>query len=380
MTVEHDLDDAQLAAELAARAGDLLLELRSRELGPNPLPAAAARDLSRRGDKEANALLLRLLSEHRPGDAVLSEESADDTDRLDAPRVWIIDPLDGSREFGLPGRTDWAVHVALWESGSGVTAAAVAQPALGRVYRSDTCTAVLEERTRPRILVSDSRPPEFAGPLAERVRGDLVPMGSAGAKAMAVLRGEADAYVHAGGQWEWDSAAPVGVALAAGLHCSRIDGTPLHYNESHPYLPDLLICRPDLSQLLLSGIADLTRTLPDSPRVAMVREYLGALLTHDASKVRLSADCVRVENGTRTGESGPEIVHDLETGAQYLPLSGIRNLAFTEFGTDVVAHLLLDMTVGDDTHTVSLTEHFAVPGAEITAITVIIEPGPTGPA
>ncbi|MGW0041837.1 3'(2'),5'-bisphosphate nucleotidase CysQ [Rhodococcus sp. NPDC003348] len=376
MNNDCDLDDAQLAAEMAARAGDLLLDLRARELGANPLPKDAARELSRRGDKEANALLLRLLAEHRPADAVLSEESADDPARRGADRVWIIDPLDGSREYGLPARADWAVHVALWERGVGITAASVAQPALGRVYRSDTCTAAVGEHPRPRILVSDSRPPEFAGPLAERVGGEVVPMGSAGAKAMAVLRGEADAYVHAGGQWEWDSAAPVGVALAAGLHCSRIDGTPLVYNEAHPYLPDLLICRPDLAGPLLSGIAELTGTPPDSPRVAMVREYLGSLLTHDASKVRLAADCFRVENGRRTGDSGPEIVRELETGAQYLPLTGIRNLTFTEFGTDVVARFLLDMAVGDETHTVALTEHFSVPGAEIAAVTAIIEPAP----
>lgn len=374
MSTEYELDDAQLAADLAARAGDLLLELRARELGETPLSKEAARDLSRRGDTDANGLLLRMLAEHRPGDAVLSEESADDTARLAAPRVWIIDPLDGSREFGLPGRVDWAVHVALWERDRGITAAAVAQPALGRVYRSDTCSAAAGERARPRILVSDSRPPEFAAPLADRIGGDLEPMGSAGAKAMAVLRGEADAYVHAGGQWEWDSAAPVGVALAAGLHCSRIDGTPLLYNEPHPYLPDLLICRPDLASALLSGIADLTGAAADSPRVAMAREYLGSLLSHDASKVRLAADCFRVENGRRTGESGSEIVRELETGAQYLPLTAIRDLTFTEFGTDVVARFLLDMSVGDETHTVSLTEHFAIPGAEIAAITAIIEP------
>ncbi|MGW4481153.1 3'(2'),5'-bisphosphate nucleotidase CysQ [Rhodococcus triatomae] len=374
MSTEFELDDAQLAAELAARAGDLLLALRDRELGTDPLPKEAARELSRRGDADADVLLLTMLAEHRPDDAVLSEESVDDPARRASARVWIIDPLDGSREFGLPGRADWAVHVALWERGAGITAAAVAQPALGRVYRSDTCSAAFTERARPRILVSDSRPPEFAAPLAERIGGDLEPMGSAGAKAMAVLRGEADAYVHAGGQWEWDSAAPVGVALAAGLHCSRVDGTALRYNEDHPYLPDLLICRPDLAPALLSGIADLTGAVADSPRVAMAREYLGSLLSHDASKVRLAADCFRVENGTRTGDSGPEIIRELETGAQYLPLTAIRELTFTEFGTDVVARFLLDMGVGDETVTVALTEHFAVPGAEITAITAIVEP------
>lgn len=266
MSIDHDLDDAQLAAALAAHAGDLLLDLRARELGSTSLPAEAARDLGRRGDREANALLLRMLAAHRPTDAVLSEEAADDDARLGSDRVWIVDPLDGSREYGLPGRDDWAVHVALWERGRGIAAAAVALPALGRVYRSDTATAVFGDRDRPRILVSDSRPPAFVGPLAQRLGADVEPMGSAGAKAMAVLRGAADAYVHAGGQWEWDSAAPVGVALAAGLHCSRIDGSPLVYNEAHPYLPDLLICRPDLASSVLAAIAAPTAVIdPAAP-------------------------------------------------------------------------------------------------------------------
>jgi 3'(2'), 5'-bisphosphate nucleotidase len=174
---------------------------------------------------------------------------------LGADRVWIIDPLDGTREYGMPGRDDWAVHVALWERGAGITAAAVAQPSLDVVYASDTARVDRRPRPRLRLLVSDSRPPEFAAPVAGAVNGDLVPMGSAGAKAMSVLRGEADAYLHAGGQWEWDSAAPVGVALAAGLHASRIDGSPLEYNQPHPYLPDLLICRPELADDLLREIA-----------------------------------------------------------------------------------------------------------------------------
>ncbi|TJZ75727.1 3'(2'),5'-bisphosphate nucleotidase CysQ [Rhodococcus oryzae] len=369
--------DAVLAGELATRAGELLLELRNRELGEAPLEKTQARELGRRGDKEANTLLLGLLGEHRPADAVLSEESADDLARLDNPRVWIIDPLDGSREYGLPGRPDWAVHVALWERGAGITTAAVAQPALGEVYVSGSAPlAGPAGRVRPRILVSDSRPPEFIGPLAERIGADVAPMGSAGAKAMAVLRGEADAYVHAGGQWEWDSAAPVGVAQAAGLHCSRIDGTPLIYNEAHPYLPDLVICRPELARPLLDGIAELTGAPADSPRVAMVREYLSSLVTHDASKVRLAADCLRVENGQRTGDSGPEIIAELEHGDQYKPITGIRDLEFREWGPNVVARFLLDMGAGAHVVTVAITEHFSIPGGEIESILAIIEPHP----
>jgi 3'(2'), 5'-bisphosphate nucleotidase len=164
----------------------------------------------------------------------------------------------------MDGRSDWAVHVALWESGREITAAAVAQPALGAVYSTaDTAataaTAPLADagRRAPLILVSDSRPPAWATPVAAALGGTLAPMGSAGAKTMAVVRGEADAYVHAGGQWEWDSAAPVGVALAAGLHASRIDGAPLLYNQPHPYLPDLVVCRPDLAGSVLAAIAAL---------------------------------------------------------------------------------------------------------------------------
>lgn len=239
-------DDTRLAAELAQRAGELLLDLRSRhEHGP---------DLGKRGDKQSNAFLLEQFAVARPDDAVLSEESADRPARLDADRVWIIDPLDGTREYGLPGRADWAVHVALWERGREITAAAVALPALDAVHASDGALSPPVSEGRPRILVSDSRPPAFAGEVAAELDAELVPMGSAGAKAMAVLRGAADAYLHAGGQYEWDSAAPVGVVLAAGLHASRIDGTPLHYNQPHPYLPDLLICRAELAEPLLDAL------------------------------------------------------------------------------------------------------------------------------
>lgn len=240
--------DARLAAELAERAGELLLRLRASS-------GLSGKELGKRGDEESNELLLRELADERPGDAVLSEESLDSPARLSAQRVWIIDPLDGTREYGMPGRDDWAVHVALWQAGAGVSAAAVAQPSLGTVYASDDVALGASSGSRPRLLVSDSRPPVFAAAVAEALEADLAPMGSAGAKAMAVVRGDADAYLHAGGQWEWDSAAPVGVALAAGLHASRVDGGPLEYNRAHPYLPDLLICRAALADPLLAAIA-----------------------------------------------------------------------------------------------------------------------------
>jgi 3'-phosphoadenosine 5'-phosphosulfate (PAPS) 3'-phosphatase len=237
--------DARLAARLAHEAGRLLLKVRESG-GP---------DLGARGDAESNAFLLAELAACRPGDAVLSEEAVDDPVRLGADRVWIVDPLDGTREYGLPDRVDWAVHVALWERGRGITAAAVSQPALDLVHASDDVVPESKPApATPRILVSDSRPPSFAAAVAADLGAVLTPMGSAGAKAMAVLRGEAEAFVHAGGQWEWDSAAPVGVALAAGLHASRVDGSPLSYNQPHPYLPDLLICREDAAQRLLTAI------------------------------------------------------------------------------------------------------------------------------
>lgn len=240
--------DVEVAADLARRAGELLLTIRAES-------GLEGKELGKRGDHDSNELLLTALAALRPNDAVLSEESADSAERLSADRVWIIDPLDGTREYGMRGRDDWAVHVALWTRGAGISAAAVAQPSLATVYTSGDGAATAPPNDPLVFLVSDSRPPEFAAPVATAVGAQLRPMGSAGAKAMAVLRGDADAYLHAGGQWEWDSAAPVGVVLGAGLHASRVDGSPLQYNSAHPYLPDLLICRPELADRLIGEIA-----------------------------------------------------------------------------------------------------------------------------
>jgi 3'(2'), 5'-bisphosphate nucleotidase len=243
--------DARLASRLAEEAGELLLAIRAeREGRVHPY------ELGRIGDQRSNAHILGALARERPSDGVLSEEASDSLSRRWRNRVWIVDPLDGTREFTMPGRSDWAVHVALWEEGSGITAAAVAVPAIGEVFSTDRPRALpAEMRETPIILVSASRPPAFSGRVAGAVGGQLATLGSAGAKAMAVLTGLADAYVHAGGQWEWDSAAPVGVVLASGLHASRIDGSPLVYNQPHPYLPDLLICRQELAPRILSAIA-----------------------------------------------------------------------------------------------------------------------------
>ncbi|QHE73935.1 CysQ-like protein (plasmid) [Rhodococcus sp. WAY2] len=246
------MTDARLAAGIAVEAGNLLLTLRHERAG-----SISGRALGRMGDELSNALLLDRLASSRPGDAVLSEESIDDKSRLNSERVWIIDPLDGTRQYGMPGREDWAVHVALWDAGRGIIAAAVAQPAMGAVYVSDDTAKYSRMATSGplRIVVSDSRIPAFVGTIENVLDAQIIQMGSAGAKAMAVLRGEADAYAHAGGLWEWDYAAPVGVAEAAGLHCSRIDGSTLRYNESDPYLPDLLVCRKKVADRILSAIA-----------------------------------------------------------------------------------------------------------------------------
>jgi 3'(2'), 5'-bisphosphate nucleotidase len=247
-------DDDRIAAELAEQAGRRLLDLRADGGAPD--------DLRKAGDRLSHDFLAAELAALRPGDAVLSEEGRDSPARLSASRVWIVDPLDGTREFGEPGRTDWAVHVALWERGS-LTAGAVALPAQGQVL-STAAPPVLPPaaangrgtaRSSLRVVVSRTRPPAFLDRLGDFADVTLMPLGSAGAKAAAVLRGEADAYVHAGGQYEWDSAAPVAVALAAGLHASRIDGSDLAYNQPDPVLPDILICPTALAGPLLDAIA-----------------------------------------------------------------------------------------------------------------------------
>jgi 3'(2'), 5'-bisphosphate nucleotidase len=253
------LDDHQLAGELAQEAGRRLLGLRG-EGGP-------ADSLRGRGDRLSHEFLTAELARVRPDDAVLSEEGLDDPARLCARRVWIIDPLDGTREFGEEGRTDWAVHVALWQDGD-LAAGAVALPAQRRVLSTadhgPATGAVADGRLR--VVVSRSRPPEFMTRLAEIAGADLVPMGSAGAKAAAVVTGQADAYVHAGGQYEWDSAAPVAVARAAGLHASRIDGSELHYNQAVPSVPDILICPIELAAKILDAIGNAMTAGPPASR------------------------------------------------------------------------------------------------------------------
>jgi len=238
--------DEDLAAHLAEEAGRLLLELRGGAFATDATLGIVA-------DKTANSFILTSLARWRPGDAVLSEECPDDRSRTANRRCWIIDPLDGTREYG-EGRGDWAVHVALSVEGR-PKLAAVAVPALGRVHRSDDPAPAMPERERPIIVVSRTRPPEIAVTLAAALDAELVEMGSAGAKAMAVVAGDADLYVHAGGQREWDNCAPAAVALGLGLHASRIDGSPLVYNQEDSRVPDLLIGRRDLAQRALAIIS-----------------------------------------------------------------------------------------------------------------------------
>jgi 3'(2'), 5'-bisphosphate nucleotidase len=243
-------DDHQVAQHAAGVAAGLLVTLRADGFGGGRRPA----ELRARGDRQAHEAIVAELAHLAPGDAVLSEEGRDDPARLDAGRVWIVDPLDGTREFGEAGRSDWAVHVALWQAGM-LAAGAVALPALGVLLSTAEPPVPPPRPEGPiRLLVSRTRPPALAERISTVLDLELVPMGSAGAKAMAVVRGDADVYAHSGGQYEWDSAAPVAVAVAAGLHASRLDGSALRYNQPDPWLPDLLICRPELAATMLEAI------------------------------------------------------------------------------------------------------------------------------
>jgi 3'(2'), 5'-bisphosphate nucleotidase len=248
--VSPSLTDAELARDIASSAGELLLALRE-ELGfEDPW---ALRDA---GDARANVHLLTLLADARPDDVVLSEESADDPQRHQADRLWIIDPLDGTTEFGEQGRTDWAVHVALWERGRGLTEGAVALPARGMTLSTaDPLPALAIPPSQPRLAVSRTRRPAWVVSVSEQVDGVLTPIGSAGMKAMSILLGEADAYIHSGPMKEWDSAAPVVVAAKAGLFTSDLSGGELIYNKPNRLTEELVICQPSLTEDLLAACA-----------------------------------------------------------------------------------------------------------------------------
>ena len=239
------MNDLELAKHKAETSGKLLLTLQDSGL-------FSEKALGKAGDRVANAFIMEALTEQRPEDAILSEEEKDNAERLSAGRVWIVDPLDGTREYG-ERRTDWAVHIVL-SIGGKPEIGAVALPGLGLVLASEP-QALPDVAPKLRMLVSRTRPAKEALAVAKALDAELVPMGSAGAKAMAVLRGEADIYLHTGGQYEWDNCAPAAVALAAGLHATRADGTELVYNNENPYLPDLLICQKDLAPKVLKALA-----------------------------------------------------------------------------------------------------------------------------
>jgi len=242
--------DAELATRLAVEAGRMLVTERAR-LFQAGVSTWTVKDA---GDELAQDFIATELGKHRPDDAVLSEEAADDPRRHSGGRVWIIDPLDGTREFSEPGRQDWAVHIALWGD-DGFIAGAVSLPALNAVFSTDPATPIRPmQRERPRLVTSRSRAPYSAVIVADALDCDAIRLGSAGAKAMAVLMGEADVYVHDGGMFQWDTAAPAAVALASGLHASRIDGSPLVYNARDPWLPDFIVCRPELADPVLEAL------------------------------------------------------------------------------------------------------------------------------
>ncbi len=241
------MTDAELAAHLAHVAGKILLEVRDSGL-------LSLKALGKAGDQTANQFLVHAIREQRPEDGLLSEEEKDNAERLGKSRVWIIDPVDGTREYG-EARTDWAVHVALAVDGV-ARIGAVALPGLGVVLRSDQPQPLPAAVATPRMVVSRTRPAAEAVAVSEQIGAELIPMGSAGAKAMAVVRGEADIYLHTGGQYEWDSCAPVAVAAAHGLHVSRVNGSPLVYNQADTYMPDLLICRSEWAERVLKLVAE----------------------------------------------------------------------------------------------------------------------------
>ncbi len=245
-------DDRQLAHELAAVARDLLLAVRAEMAADGVAPE----DWGPAGDRRANVLLLEGLAAARPDDAVLSEESADDPVRLAAERVWIIDPLDGTREFATPGRTDWAVHVALTVGGVPVVGA-VSLPD-GRVLDGSVPAPAVDPARPPRLVLSRTRRPPLCLAVAERLGLEVVELGSAGAKVASIIDGHNDVYLHVGGMRQWDSCAPVAAALGCGLHASRVDGGPLRYNGADVNLPDLLVCRPEWAEKVLAAVAELS--------------------------------------------------------------------------------------------------------------------------
>ena len=224
------------------------------ELRDNHGPAHSPWVLRDQGDDLAHRLLVDALATHRPDDIVLSEEGAEDRRRLVSPRCWIVDPLDGTYDFPFPDSIEWAVHVALVED-SRPTAAAVAVPGMGKVFATDDATGHAGRNGRDVPLVVSGRSSGYAAAaVADRLGGELTACGSAGVKAMLVVSGAVDVYVHASGLWEWDVCAPAAVAEASGLVVTDLDGEEIVYNKSRPIVRGLVISRPEFAEASLDAI------------------------------------------------------------------------------------------------------------------------------
>lgn len=258
------MNDHELAAELAAAAGRQLLELRAQYSVPDE---AAARALAKLADQLANDWLLQQLAELRPDDAVLSEEAEDDLARVQAQRVWIIDPVDGTYEFARR-LADFAVHVALWDNSAGsFTAAAVAVPDHGAVWATDSAAAAIESDRTQLTVVSSTREPK---PVLAKLQVELSniaaalgyagvefrTLGSVGGKVHQLLAGHADVYLSTTGFWEWDAAAPAAVAQQQGFQVTDLQGAALRFNQVPPRVSSFVVAKPQLHEFVINALAE----------------------------------------------------------------------------------------------------------------------------
>lgn len=264
------MNDSELSRDVAIEAGRLLLDLRATYGDLDPADVDTANRLRKEADRASHLLIADRISAARPDDVILSEEGKDDPARLVADRVWIVDPLDGTFEFGQ-GRSDFAVHIVLWvrdalsPTGARLVASTVELPAQG-LTRTDIDTPDVSfalPTDRPiRIVASRSRAPKWlpdaVAVLADRMgrEVEVIDVGSVGAKVNEILCGRADAYVHDTGFYEWDVAAPYAVAHRYGLHASHVGGEPIRFNQDPPYVTSLLVSIPTLLDDLTSVFAE----------------------------------------------------------------------------------------------------------------------------
>lgn len=263
-------EDAELARTVAQGAGQLLLELRESYGEIEPDDKERANALRKEGDRASHEYIAAALSAARPDDAVLSEEGADSDVRLSASRVWIVDPLDGTYEYGQ-NRADFAVHIVLWntEGQARLEAGVVDLPAQGltrSVLDLDPQLGELPTNRPIRIVASRSRPPATLAQTVHHLSGSLseagithegvevVDVGSVGAKVNEILSGRAEAYIHDTGFYEWDVAAPLNVAHHYGLHAEHIDGQPVVFNQMPPYVNNLVVARADLHGFVMDAL------------------------------------------------------------------------------------------------------------------------------